>query len=65
MAEGCAEAGIWAFSLNLGGEFGKYPGPIIVGRAEDEERPIKKVVWLYRVGGVVMLLLTLRLVGII
>ena len=35
------------------------------GRTEDEERPIKKVVWLYRVGGVVMLLLTLRLVGII
>jgi hypothetical protein len=35
------------------------------GRDEDEDRPVKRYKLLYRIGGVVMMILTLRLVGII
>jgi hypothetical protein len=35
------------------------------GMTEDEDRPVKRFKWVYRLGGAVMMYFTLQLVGII
>ena len=46
-------------SLSVLGMFGRH------GVTEDEDRPVKKLKWVYRLGGIVMMYFTLNLVGII
>jgi uncharacterized membrane protein len=45
--------------LSVLGMFGRH------GVTEDEDRPVKKLKWVYRLGGIVMMYFTLNLVGII
>jgi hypothetical protein len=45
--------------LSLIGMFARH------GATEDEDRPVKKLKWVYRLGGIVMMYLTLNIVGII
>ncbi len=62
-----AELMQWAFVLlplpmlvySLLGMFARH------GVTEDEDRPVKRFKWVYRIGGAVMMYLTLQLVGII
>jgi hypothetical protein len=44
--------------LDILGLFGRH------GETESEERPVKKAAWLYRIGGVAMFLITLKLAGL-
>jgi hypothetical protein len=46
-------------ALSILGLFGRH------GATEDEEKPAKRFTWLYRIGGVVMLVVTLKLAGVI
>jgi hypothetical protein len=46
-------------ALSLLGMFGRH------GRDEDELKPAQRNVWVYRVGGVLMLVVTLKLAGVI
>jgi hypothetical protein len=45
--------------LSLLGMFGRH------GRDEDELKPAQRNVWIYRIGGVLMLVVTLKLAGVI
>jgi hypothetical protein len=45
--------------LSLLGMFGRH------GASPDEDRPVKNYKWLYRVGGVFILIVTLKLAGVI
>jgi hypothetical protein len=61
------ELGAWSFMimplpllvLSLLGMFGRY------GNTEDDEKPIKNYKWIYRIGGLIMLVITLKLAGVI
>ena len=46
-------------ALSLLGMFGRH------GRDEDELKPAQRNVWVYRIGGVLMLVVTLKLAGVI
>jgi hypothetical protein len=45
--------------LSLLGMFGRH------GRFEDELKPAQRNVWIYRIGGIIMLIVTLKLAGVI
>jgi hypothetical protein len=46
-------------ALSMLGLFGRHGGDLY------DDRPVKQSVWLYRIGGVIMLLVTFKLAGII
>jgi hypothetical protein len=46
-------------ALSLLGNFGRH------GKNPDDERPVTNYKWLYRIGGLVMLVITLKLAGVI
>jgi hypothetical protein len=49
--------------LSLLGMFGRHGR--VNRHGEEEERPGKRNKWLYRIGGLVMLVITLKLAGVI